>query len=732
MTLGPLPIRLMHIVPCLGVGGLELGLLRILRSLSDGFDHCVVVLKPPYTLADQLPPGVRLHRMDARTNELTLPWRLRRLIGQERPEIIHARNFSAWPDVALANAGRRRRAAMIFAFHGFQQAGEFPWHRRAAFALLARLTDRMFTVSQAARELLLRQTSLDPAAVKVIPDGIDTTMFSPAPPRPPGGRCVIGSVGSLTHTKNHALLLQAAAMLLAQGHDLEIRIAGEGPQRHQLQRLAGELHLGDRLHLAGNVTDVAGFLGQLDLFVLPSRTEALPNALLEAMACGLACVASAVGGISELLDQAQAGLTVPPEDPPALAAAMARLIHQPQLRRQMGLAGRQRVVDRYDQHRMLAAYRRMYAVMARRRRDRRRPRVLMLCPSSPPPGGMATVLCNLLESDLARFTRLCAINTVKTTPPDRPLLRGLAAQLSLGGKVAWTILRRRIDLVHIHTCSGMVFWRDALHLATARLMLRKTVLHIHGGSFHLFALRRGLLRSWLLRRSLGLAHVVIVLHEQARESLQPLLPRGRWAVIPNGVPVGAAPPQRDGSGADFLYLGTLATSKGTDDIVDAAELACRMGLSGSICMAGPEDLPGRRRALQERIRRAGLTDRLRLIEPVDGPQKQKLLDESDVFLLPSYAEAMPMALLESMACGLAPVATPVGAIPQLVREGVEGLLVTAGDHKALAQRMLELDRDQQLRRRLGQASRQRILQQYSLDKMVERLCRLYQQVMWGE
>jgi len=160
--------------------------------------------------------------------------------------------------------------------------------------------------------------------------------------------------------KNHALLVRACAELAAGGIDLELRIAGEGQDRPALLALAESLGLAGRFRLPGRIADVPGFLGELDVFVLSSDSEQHPNALNEAMACGLPCVSTRVGCVEELLDGGRCGRIVEPGDLPGLTAALREMLADADARGRLAAAARQQACARYSNERMLSAYDAMY------------------------------------------------------------------------------------------------------------------------------------------------------------------------------------------------------------------------------------------------------------------------------------------------------------------------------------------------------------------------------------
>jgi len=194
--------------------------------------------------------------------------------------------------------------------------------------------------------------------VHVIPNGVEIERH---PPRP-GARPLrtIVTVANLRREKAHDILLAAAALLAPSHPQLTFVIAGGGPRETELRALASTLGITDRVHFTGHVEDVPALLGRADAFVLPSLSEAFPNAALEAMAAGLPVVASAVGGLLDLIDHGRTGWLVPPSDPRALAGAIATLAASPDVAARMGAAAREDVVNRYSFDRMVRSFEHLY------------------------------------------------------------------------------------------------------------------------------------------------------------------------------------------------------------------------------------------------------------------------------------------------------------------------------------------------------------------------------------
>lgn len=354
--------HVLHVVPQLGIGGVELTLNRLLeRPELSQMRHSVMVMRGPQSLA--MPPGVKVHCLQSQPKERLVAWRLGKLLKSIRPDVIHARNWGAWLDTALANL-LRWRAPLVYSFHGLSEQS-LPLRRRMGSRLLAMATDHIFTVSQASRDNMAHSMMLPLDRIDVIPNGVDSQQFCPGAPRRKRSRAVVGNVASLTSIKNQQLLIRAVAAMERKGVKVEVWIAGEGPMRSGLRALIAELGLGQQVQLLGHVENVPAFLRQLDLFVLCSASEAHPNALLEAMACQVPCVATDVGGVAEVLGGGRYGMLCPSNHVAALAQAMIDILNQPARLERFAREGRNRVVERYSLQATAQSYCDLYQRMAR-------------------------------------------------------------------------------------------------------------------------------------------------------------------------------------------------------------------------------------------------------------------------------------------------------------------------------------------------------------------------------
>src|SRR3569833_614971 len=295
---------------------------------------------------------------------------------------------------------------------------------------------------------------------------------------------------------------------------------------------------------------------------------------------------------------------------------------------------------------------------------------------------------------------------------------------------AWVrvaVLLRKLDapLVHVQTASHASFWRKAVVCLMARAAGRPYIVHVHGGgSSRFYEHECGRVGQHLIRSTLAHAAVVIALSEEWRDRLLKICPTARVEILHNAVRI---PPDADRAqwaaepGPTLLFLGHLLPEKGVYELVEAfAQLAQRFpGLKLVLGGVGQTD------TVRELASRLGVGQRVELPGWLGPESKNAALAGSTIFLLPSYHEGMPMALLEAMSWGVPVIATPVGGIPQIVKHEANGLLIPPADVGALTTAIARLLEDPALRIRLGHAARTTIVSGFSLEDAMRKLDNIY-------
>lgn len=354
--------------------------------------------------------------------------------------------------------------------------------------------------------------------------------------------------------------------------------------------------------------------------------------------------------------------------------------------------------------------------------------VLILGPSLAAISGVTTHVNSLLKSPLRSEFSLehfqVGSEGRSESAPGR-LARLLLSPLAL----AAAIVRRDAALVHINiSLNAKSYWRDVAYLVVAKLCGARVVLQKHGGSLREFS-GSGFFAEFV-RATLRLADAVVVLSRAELAEYRERLPGKNVLLLPNGIDLGALRERdalRSSSGGGpvrAIYIGRLAPRKGLSEILDAfsrlkGKNVARLVIAGS----GPDEA-----ALKARVRSLGLEEEVSFAGPAYGEHKARLLRESDLLLLPSYSEGLPYALLEAMAAGVVPVVTRVGAIPDVLEDGVHGAFVPLREAEPIAGAIAALAADPALRLRMSAACRRRVAASYSIERLAAGFAALYSQL----
>jgi sugar transferase (PEP-CTERM/EpsH1 system associated) len=380
----------LHLVYRFDTGGLENGVVNLINHMpASAYRHAVVALT-------EVAPGFaqRVRRSDVVFESLhktpghgvKLYPRLHALFRALAPAVVHTRNLAAlecqvpaWTaGVPLRMHGEHGRD--ISDVDGTRR--RYQWLRRA----YAPFVHHWVALSSDLADYLAHKVGIAPPQLSRICNGVDAQRFSPPAnghaavaghPFTDPGLFVLGTVGRMQTVKAQPDLATAFVQLLQQQPALRTRLrlvmVGDGPLRAQVQAILAQAGLADLAWLPGERTDVPELMRSFDAFVLPSIAEGISNTILEAMACGLPVLATAVGGNAELVQPGRTGLLVPAADPEAMAQGLAAMAADPAAAQALGRAGRARIDAEFSLQAMVAAYQGTYdRLLARRSAPRRR------------------------------------------------------------------------------------------------------------------------------------------------------------------------------------------------------------------------------------------------------------------------------------------------------------------------------------------------------------------------
>lgn len=365
-----------HVILRLAVGGMENGVVNLINRTPPGrYRHAVICLADADDFKHRITqPDVQIIELGKKPGkDLGAYGRLWRALRRLDPAVIHTRNLPAIDMVVPAYFSGRRR--IVHGEHGrdiLEIAGDNRKYNLVR-RLVSPFVDRYITVSRDLESWLGETVGIAPGKITQIYNGVDCARFHP----PAGQRelpplenfavddsIIIGTVGRMETVKDQITLAAAFIGLhqMAGQHAdrLRLMMIGDGGLRPRAQAMLTDAGLEQQTWLPGDRNDIPDLLRAMDLFVLPSKNEGISNTILEAMACGLPVIATAVGGNVELVTEGGTGALVPPGDPQALANALKRYIDDPDQIIRDGKAARTRAETLFDLDVMVENYLSVY------------------------------------------------------------------------------------------------------------------------------------------------------------------------------------------------------------------------------------------------------------------------------------------------------------------------------------------------------------------------------------
>ncbi len=778
-------VKVLYLITGLHVGGAEKLLLAQLRCIDRArFDPVIVTMAGGALIAEFQRSGVRVHDLAIRhARDVGAVFRLMAIIRQERPDILHTHLFHA--DLLGRLVGPWARVPAIVTTLHMLEAPRHRWWCNPINRWFSRYNTAIIAISDEVKQGFVREQGLDDSKVHIIPNAVEPMPKADAAVTRrlrqeagvPEDGLLIGVVSRLEPPRKALdVMIDAIARLADRWPGMRCVLIGDGSWRLELEAQIQRLGLNDRIRLLGTRHDVSAWLGAIDLFVLPSKDEGLPMAVIEAMGAGCPIVSTIVGGIPELITDEEHGLLVPPGDVNALAEVIERLLRDRALARRLGQAAQAKFAARFDMRQIIRRTEDLYeqlldgsglgapsrtnhageAVPRALARGDQGSGLLPRAQSPEPgavkrikllevvttldPGGVTTYLANLIQRiDRSRFevVLVCGPDAM-----DEPLAKRLGVPVRIVGltksvhplkdlQALWQlcrlIRRERPDIVHTNMSKADMLGGVAGRLcdvpcvvSTAHGPMRVTFEPSRAQRFY-DSLERFLYRH--------VHHHVISVSESTTQELirkRKLVDRSKCVTVVNGIDAqrlvrpGARERVRAALGLTeeqpvIVMVARFKAPKTPEVLVEAMAMLAP-DYPDAVCLLvgdGPDE-----ELILTQIRQQSLERCVRLLGRRDDVPD--LLNAADVFVLSSYSEGMSVSVLEAMAAGCAIVASRVGGMEELIDHGRGGLLVPPRDPLALAAALRQLLADRAARRAMGNAARARILEQFDLSTHVSK------------
>lgn len=330
-------------------------------------------------------------------------------------------------------------------------------------------------------------------------------------------------------------------------------------------------------------------------------------------------------------------------------------------------------------------------------------KILIISPDMSEQGGIASVVKTYYDNNLADGQTVY-LSSYKSKNPLGQFLKFWVKFLSI------LIKDKTVKIAHIHTSSKGSFLRKSMIMYVAKAFGKKTILHVHGSEFKVFYDKSPDIIKKFIEKTFDNADCVIVLSKQWKDIISQITKNENIQIVYN--PIKIHEPNKL-EGANFLFMGRLGKRKGVFDIFEAAKSVC-----GDVVI----NLYG-----DGEIDKSLAPENVKIHGWVSGEEKDKIFRNSDVLLLPSYNEGLPISILEAMSYGMPIISTPVGGIVEAVENNVNGFIVNCGDTSDLAEKINALC-DKDLRLKMGAESFRLVKEKFDVEIIKTRLKEIYDEL----
>lgn len=340
----------------------------------------------------------------------------------------------------------------------------------------------------------------------------------------------------------------------------------------------------------------------------------------------------------------------------------------------------------------------------------------MVGPDREDKGGIVTVVNQYFDSNLK--DEYC-LKYVKTSINGNKLIKLLIYILSL---IKIIVIVPRVKIVHIHMASRNSYRRKRIIAIICNLFDVPYIIHLHGGRFHIFYNEETSQEEKKnIKKMIKYASNVIVLSENWKEFITSIVPDANVTVVYNAVEISS--PKTNYDNSNILFLGKVCEEKGIYDIIDAVAEISNPKLK--VYIGGNGDID----KIKKVVINKNIENQIHFLGWINKEEKEKLFDKCSMFLLPSYNEGLPMAMLEAMSHGLAVIASNVGGIPSAIIDRENGMMVKPGDVNMLKKVITEISSDVRFKQKLGDNARISVIKKYSLEKHMHLITSMYNQII---
>jgi glycosyltransferase involved in cell wall biosynthesis len=343
--------------------------------------------------------------------------------------------------------------------------------------------------------------------------------------------------------------------------------------------------------------------------------------------------------------------------------------------------------------------------------------ILYISPSIHVKGGISSVIKGYLASDLSRQYNMYFVASHVDGPKWVKLIKAIIGLI----ETIFYLIHKEIDIVHIHGGDTLSFKRKCFYIKIVQLFSCKIIYHHHGAAFmHEYEF---LSKKWkkLVKKTFEEIDLIIVLSNSWRDNIQQIAPKTNITVIPNSIKLPRLQEKQISNPLQLTFLGLIGDRKGVFDLLKVFKKLINNGYPVRLNIGGNGEIT----RLFKELRKLGIADYVKYCGWIQDKEKDLLLRKTDIFVLPSYAEGMPMSILEAMSYAIPVVTTNVGGIPELVIEGKTGYLIDPGDLDALYKKISFLIQNKDIRRDFGNKGRLLIKNKYNIDVNFQKLSRIY-------